>query len=166
VARGERDLIVAVAEHRSLAREHRAALELVRALEAREEALRALAKRTIAAVTPAPKFAVPDVERLGRVPQDQPALDAFRARLDTVAKAMTQAENAYTTALAEVDELRGRLGAYHAKARATGRADDSEVAAAYRAASAVLESVPCPLPTARELVRAYQQLLTATGGQP
>ena len=89
------------------------------------------------------------------------------ARLATVAQALQFAENAYAATLAELDELRGRLQAYAAKAGAVGRATDPVVAAAYDRARAALWSRPCPLPEARDLVAGYQRLLTptsATGG--
>ena len=43
-------------------------------------------------------------------------MDAYLARLDAVGRAMTMAQDAYASALAERDELRLMLGAYGAKA--------------------------------------------------
>jgi hypothetical protein len=167
-ARAERDLIVGAAMHRDLGRDYRAALDRRRELEAQQESLRALVVRAIEKVTPTPRMAVPDVARLGRVPQTREALDHYRTRLETVAAALRMAEAAYAAPLNERDELRGRLQAFAAKAAATGRADDSVVAAAYDRAYSVLWSAPCPIPQARELVLAYQRLLGPKpgGGSP
>ncbi len=166
-ARAERDLIVASAAHRDLGRDYRAALERRRELEAEAVQLRALVEQAVSAVTPTPRMAVPDVDRLGRVPQTREALDKYRARLETVAAALKMAGSAYAGALNERDDLRGLLRAYAAKASATGRAVDPAVAAAYEQARAVLWSAPCPIPQARELVAAYQHSLArSTGGSP
>ena len=96
----------------------RAARALRAELEARGAALRDLAARCVAEVAPAPRLAVPDVSALGPVPTDPAAVDAYLVRLDAVGRAMTMAQDAYAKALAERDELRGRLGAYAAKAAA------------------------------------------------
>jgi hypothetical protein len=156
-ARAERDLIVASASHRDLGRDYRAAAERRRELEAEAQALRVLVDRAVKTVTPTPRMAVPDVDRLGRVPQTREALDKYRARLENVAAALKMAGTAYSAALNERDELRGRLMAYAAKAAATGRSDDPVVADAYDRAHSVLWSAPCPIPQARELVAAYQR---------
>jgi hypothetical protein len=158
-ARAERDLIVAAASHRDLSRDYRATLERRRELEAQEESLRHLVKRATEAVTPVPRMAVPDVERLGRVPQSREALDAYRARLENVARALEMATSAYRAPLDELEELRGRMTAFAAKAAATGQADDPVIAATYDLAYGVLCSVPCPVSQARVLVAAYQRLL-------
>jgi hypothetical protein len=158
-AKAERDLIVAAASHRDLSRDYRATLQRRRELEAQEESLRALVDRAARAVTPVPRMAVPDVERLGRVPQTREALDAYRARLENVGRALAMATGAYGSALAELDELRGRLSAFAAKATSTGQAGDSVIAATYDLAYSVVWSVPCPVSQARELVATYQRLL-------
>jgi hypothetical protein len=167
-ARAERDLIVAAASHRGLSRDYRAARERRQELEAQEEALRELVGRVVLAVTPVPRLAVPDVERLGRVPQERVALDAYRLRLETVGRALAQASRAWTDALAEVGELRGRLRALEAKAGSTGHDRDPVVRAVRDLADSVLRSVPCPVLQARELVGTYQRLLgvTPAGGRP
>lgn len=158
-ARAERDLIVAAASHRDLGRDYRATLARRRELEAQQEALRTLVDRAVQAVTPVPKMAVPDVERLGRVPQTREALDAYRTRLENVGRALAMATGAYGAALAELEELRGRMTAFAAKAAATGLAKDPVVAATYDLAYGVLWSVPCPVTQARELVATYHRLL-------
>ena len=167
-AKAERDLIVAAASHRALSRDYQATLERRRRLEAQEAQLRVVAARAVSTVRPAPRMAVPDVERLGRVPQTRDELDAYRAKLDNVERAMAMASAAYHGALAELAELRSRLDAYAAKATSTGQAADPVVAATYDLTHGVLWSVPCPVNQARELVTAYQRLLGSTppGGSP
>jgi hypothetical protein len=167
-AKAERDLIVAAASHRALSRDYQATLERRRRLEAQEAELRVVAARAVSTVRPAPRMAVPDVERLGRVPQTRDELDAYRAKLDNVERAMAMASAAYRGALAELAELRSRLDAYAAKATSTGQAADPVVAATYDLTHGVLWSVPCPVNQARELVTAYQRLLGSTppGGSP
>jgi hypothetical protein len=161
-ARAERDLIVAAASHRDLSRDYRATLARRRALETQEEALRQTVARAVSLVRPVPRMAVPDVERLGRVPQSRVELDAYRAKLDNVGRAMTMAAAAYNAVLTELTDLRGRLDAYAAKAASTGQSADPVVAATYDLAHGVLWSVPCPVHQARELVTAYQRLLGST----
>jgi hypothetical protein len=167
-ARLERDLIVGAASHRTLGRDYRATLERCRVLEAQEEELRVVVARAVAAVRPTPRMAVPDVERLGKVPQNRVDLDAFRARLDNVERAMTMASAAYAKVLAELTDLRARLDVYAVKAASTGQAADPVVKATYDLVHGVLWSVPCPINQARELVTAYQRLLGSTppGGSP
>jgi hypothetical protein len=167
-ARAERDLIVRAATHRDMGRDYRATLERRRRLESQEERLRSLVAQVTQAVTPAPRLAVPDVERLGTVPQTREALDTYRNRLDRVALALDMAEQAYASALAERDELRGRLQAYAAMAAARGRSGETVVSAAYDQAYDVLWTTPCPLPQARDLVVAYQRLVSSKpgGGSP
>lgn len=167
-ARAERDLIVAAASHRDLSRDYRATVERRRELEAQEEDLRVLVSRVVLAVTPAPRMAVPDVERLGRVPQARVALDAYRTRLENVGRALAMASGAYTAALDDLAELRGRLSALAAKAASTGQAGDPVLTAVHDLARGLLQSSPCPLPQARELVSTYQRLLgvTPAGGSP
>lgn len=168
VARAERDLIVGASNRRADAHDEERARALRGELEARGAALRDLAARCVAAVTPAPRFAVPDVSALGTVPTDPAAVDAYLVRLDAVGRAMTMAQDAYATALTERDELRGRLEAYAAKAAAlgvtTGAAED--LGALQRRAGEVLDAAPAELVRARALVAAYQSYLGTVQGKP
>jgi hypothetical protein len=158
-AHTERDLIVAASGRRDLARDRAAAQARRDELETREEALRVLAQRCAERIAKPPRLAIPDLERLGPVPAERAAVDAYQARLEQVAAALAFAESAYTAPLAERDELRGRLAAFAAKAAATGRDGDSALAAAHAAAHAVLWNAPCDVDEARRLVTAYQHLL-------
>ncbi|MBT0767939.1 hypothetical protein KIH74_03330 [Kineosporia sp. J2-2] len=163
-ARAERDLIVAAAAHRDLGRDYRAALARRRELEAEAGQLEKLVERTRLAVVPAPKLVVPDVSRLGRVPQTRADLDGFRHRLDRVASAMQQVRDTYTSALGEPAELRGLLSASAAKARANGRAEDPLVALVGQQAEAALSAVPCRIHEARNLVDNYRRLIVPVPG--
>jgi hypothetical protein len=158
VARTERDLIVAASRRRDLERDYERAVIAVDQLSRRGEAARALAARCSDRIAGAPRLAVPDVTRLGPVPESQPALDEFEARLDRVAAALAQVEQAYGAPLAERDELRGRLAAYRAMAEANLR-DDVAVRVAWEAAHDILWSAPCDLAAARNAVATYQRVV-------
>ena len=130
-ARAERDLVVTTATRLRDARSREAAqAELVAdrsraasevaALGHRRTRLLALVERCIAEITPAPRFAVPDVAVLGPVPQTREELDDFTHRLDTVVRAMDVVEDAYSSPLAEREELVGLLSGYQAMAAASG----------------------------------------------
>ncbi len=62
--------------------------------------------------------------------------------------------------LATRDELRGRLDAYRAKARATGRGEDLQLEELYQQAMGELYSAPCDLSRCITLVVAYQRALS------
>ena len=144
VARAERDLIVSAANRRAEAHDSARARALRVELEARGDALRDLAARCVAEVTPAPRFAVPDVSALGRVPSDPAAVDAYLVRLDAVGRAMTMAQDAYATALSEREELSGRLEAYAAKAGALGVAPQLPEISPTWSVVPPQSSTPCP----------------------
>ena len=170
-ARAERDLIVGASTRRADAHDEARARALRAELEARGAAVRALEARCVAQVVPAPRFAVPDVSALGPVPTEPDAVDAYLVRLDAVGRALTIAQDAYASALAERDELRGRLEAYAAKATlAAGGSGTALVADLDELAGRVRETVdasPADLVRARALMAAYQAYLGAlptTGG--
>lgn len=160
VARVERDLIVAAATRRDDERDRDRAIALREELAARGAVVERLAVACVARVRDAPTLAVPRVEALGPVPEAAADVDAYLARLGAVARALDLAERAYGAPVAELDDLRGRLDAYRAKALATGRDAWPEVAGLYRGALAVVTSTPADLPRARAAVAAYQTLLT------
>jgi hypothetical protein len=158
-ARFERDLIVGAAQRR----EARAQIQEIRRLrdrlENREEELRTLAGECVATVDPAPRYAVPDVEALGPVPNTLDGLTEYRRRLGLVDKALTLAHDAYSTALGQHADLLARLEAYHLKASATGVADQPAVANAYGLAAAALAERPTKMALATQLVSLYQTYL-------
>lgn len=160
-AHTERDLIVAGAKRRDDARDLERAHRLRAALQMRENALRDLEARTVVAVRPAPRLAVPDVDALGPVPAGRLDVDAYLVKLGRVGQALEFAEKAYTFALSEPQELGSRLSAYRAKARATGHGADASLEAVFLRASAALTAVPADIGTARAEVAEYQARLAA-----
>jgi hypothetical protein len=170
-ARAERDLIVGGTTRRADAHDEARARALRTELEARGAALRDLAARCVAQVSPAPRLAVPDVSALGPVPADPAAVDAYLTRLDAVGRAMTMAQDAYASALAERDELGLRLEAYAAKAadprgssRSPQATDDLEDPR--RRAATSLDRVPADLTRARALIAAYAAYLASAQRPP
>ena len=155
----ERDLIVGGAERRDNRDRAVAAAELREDLLAREAALEQLAARCVEAVDPAPKYAVPDVDALGPVPDSPSDLAAYRTRLGRVADAMNLAHASYAAALAAHDDLTNRLDALTLKASAQGLASDRDLAAAEASAREVLARQPCPVGVAQALVDAYDAWL-------
>ena len=172
-ARAERDLIVGSATRAEAARDVTRARGLRTELEARGAAIRDLAARCVAAVTPAPRLAVPDVAALGPVPQAPADVDAYLARLATVSRALNLAHSAYATALDERDELRGRLEAYAIKATrapgnntgpgtGTSNSDvNDDLGELFRRAQDVLRAEPADMARARALVSAHQAYLAS-----
>lgn len=157
----ERDLIVDGARRREAGAKVDTARALVADLESREAALRQLVARCVSTVEPAPRYAVPDVEMLGPIPNLPQPLDAYLQRLGQVSRAMTLAQDTYATALAEHSELVSRLEAYAAKATALRIADDPELRQAYTMAKQALDRSPTRMPIATQLVSLYQSYLTA-----
>lgn len=155
----ERDLIVGGARRREAAGLARRARDRRTELEAQEHTLRKLAAECVRRVDPAPRYAVPDVELLGAVPDGAVELEAYLRRLDQVGRAVAVAERAYGEALAERRELVDRLGAYRAKARATGVAEAPGPARAYAMADEELTRQPCRMVLAHQLVTLYQTYL-------
>ncbi|HZA03818.1 MAG TPA: hypothetical protein VE617_04600 [Propionibacteriaceae bacterium] len=155
----ERDLIVGGSRRREAAALVRRARDRRIELETREASLRSLAEQCVRQVDPAPRYAVPDVEALGPVPNTAADLETFLRRLDQVSRAMAVAERAYDQALGEYGELADRLEAYRAKARATGAADRADLARAYAMAREELDRQPCRMVLAGQLVTLYQTYL-------
>jgi hypothetical protein len=176
-ARIERDLIVGSATRAEAARDVARARQLRAELEARGAAIRDLAAQCVATVNPAPRLAVPDVAALGPVPQNAADVDAYLARLATVSRALNLAHAAYSTALDERSELRGRLEAYAIKANrvspsdnvtspAGGKADNNaknDLDELFRRAEEALSTRPADIARARALVAAHQAYLAARG---
>lgn len=155
----ERDLIVGGAQRRE------AAAKLVLARRRRSELLqqeldiRALVERCLHTVEPAPRYAVPDVNALGPVPNTATALEDYLRRLDRVAQALAKVEQANADALARHTELGHRLQAYRVKAEATGVAAHPDLARTYALATETLDRKPTPMSVADQLVALYQTYL-------
>jgi hypothetical protein len=175
-ARTERDLIVGSATRAEAARDVARARQLRAELEARGAAIRDLAAQCVATVNPAPRLAVPDVAALGPVPLSAAEVDAYLVRLATVSRALNLAHAAYSTALDERNELRGRLEAYAIKAArvsetgnlitgATSRdaRDDAknDLDELFRRAQEALRAEPADMARARALVAAHQAYLAS-----
>ncbi len=155
----ERDLIVGGARRR----EAGALLARVRAersdLERRAAALRTLAGRCVATVEGAPRYAVPDVDALGPLPNTAAALTAYAQRLDLVARALSVAEQAYGSALRGHDYREARLAALRIRAEATGRADEPDLHHTYAMARSALDARPSRAALAEQLVTLYATYL-------
>ncbi len=164
-ARFERDLIVGGAERRDTRDRAAAAAELRDDLVARCAALEQLAQRCVEAVDPAPKYAVPDVEALGPVPDSPAELASYRTRLGRVADAMNLAHASYAAALGAHDDLTSRLDALTLKASAQGLASERDLAGAEATAREVLSRRPCPVAVAASLVDAYDAWVTWAGAR-
>ncbi|WP_024285512.1 hypothetical protein [Cellulomonas sp. KRMCY2] len=158
-AHAERDLIVAAAtrrdDERDLARAQAWRTELVE----RASTVTAVADECVARVRPAPVLGIPQVDALGPVPDAAADVDAYLARLDAVARALTRAEQAYRAPVAELTDLRGLLDASRAQAAARGRDRYPEVAALATLAGDVLAAAPVDLPRARAVVAVFRLLL-------
>jgi hypothetical protein len=154
-ARFERDLIVGAAQRRQARAEVEQIRRLRDQLKIRSEQLRTLATECVATVDPAPRYAVPDVEALGPMPNTLDGLTAYRRRLGLVDRALTVAQDAYSAALRQHADLLARLEAYHLKASATGVADQPAVANAYGLATAALAERPTKMALATQLVSLY-----------
>lgn len=158
-ARFERDLIVGGAQRRGARDQVRALRELARDLEAREAALTTLAATCRATVSPAPRYAVPDVSALGPVPNTPAELLPYQSRLDRVSQALTLAQRSYAGALDEHADLVALLDGYVAKARAHGLSDQPDLLASATQARAVLDRRPSPVAVAAQLVTTYRTWL-------
>jgi hypothetical protein len=165
-AKTERDLIVGAATRRDDERDLRRAHEMRAGLVQQGLAAREVAKRCVDAVWPAPRFAVPDVTALGPVPDSPAAVDAYLARLKQVSRAIAMALSAYTAALAEREELAGRLEAYRAKAEAVGTSGRPGAAPLLAAARAAVSATPTQMEDLRRLVDAYTRLVSTGGVGP
>ena len=156
----ERDLIVGAGTRADDARDAQRAHQLYEELRARGDAIRDLEARCVAAVAPAPRLAVPDVSALGPIPASGAALDAYLDRLDAVSRALTLAHGAYTSALAEREEIDGLSGALAAQAAATG-VDDADLAGLRERVTELLRQRPTDVARARAWLAAYRAFLTA-----
>ncbi len=159
----ERDLIVGNARRREARDDVQKARELRADLEAREDALAHLADTCVRTVDPAPRYAVPDVDALGPIPNTPDAIGPYLQRLDRVSQAMSLAQEKYAAALDERTDLVALLDAYTAKARSLGVADHPDLRDSEERARAVLDRQPAPMVVCRQLVATYQTWLTHLG---
>jgi hypothetical protein len=173
-ARAERDLIVRTASVRQAERDRvgaaarliadrKTAADRLAALNAREDAARALVATCVAQIAGAPRLAVPEPDVLGPVPADRAELDAYLARIAQVNKAMDVVQQAYQAPLDKRDELRGLLDAYRVMARRFGRDTDPVVAGVIEQARTALHAVPTELKVAQQLLDDLTRLVRPAG---
>ncbi len=156
----ERNLIVENTRRRQNRDKLDRARELRDALALRQQSLTDLVVKTVHTVTPAPKYAVPNVEALGQLPSRASELDAYLSRLTQVSNAMQVVQNAYGQALDQHSAMLSELDALRAKAAAI-RVDDADVAALAEMIARVLARTPAPVEIARALLDAYGATLRA-----
>jgi hypothetical protein len=166
----ERDLIVGNTKRRQAQDKLARARELLEALQLRETALNDLVTRTVESVTPAPKYAVPNVAALGPVPSSASQLDGYLVKLGSVSKAMQVVQDAYGKALDDRKALTDRLSHEVSTAQQAGVASDADVAALGAVVESFLARRPAPTQVVASLLDAYAaavRLLTARdqGGQ-
>lgn len=159
VARTERDLIVATARSRSLARDRERAVALRAALAERTGVLNQVAERCRREIADPPRLAVPEVARLGDVPAEPDRLATYVQRLGAVERAMERVEDAYTAPLRERAELRYRVKNLMTKAQGNGRASSPVVKAGEDEAREVLDATPCDLALARHFTEQLETLV-------
>ncbi len=157
-ARAERDSIVAAARRHEHDRDASRASSLLERLAARADVLADLAARCRREVLRPPNLAGPDVARLGDDPGGRQELAAYLTRLELVARAMDAVEDAYSTPLRTRASLRFRLTSATERARRNGRLDSPTVAAARRETSEAVETTPCDVALAADLVDLYESL--------
>lgn len=156
----ERDLIVGGALRRQSSVQVEQARALRADLELREGALALLVERCVAGVDPSPKYAVPDIDALGPVPNTPALLEAYVFRLHQVSRAMTHAQDAYSAALAGREELRSRWQAYRAKAEVL-RVSDPDLDLVAELARRTVTREPVRMAVAEQVVELYRTLLAA-----
>ena len=166
----ERDLIVGNTKRRQAQDKLARARELLEALQLRETALNDLVTRTVESVTPAPKYAVPNVAALGPVPSSASQLDGYLVKLGSVSKAMQIVQDAYGKALDDRKALTDRLSHEVSTAQQAGVASDADVAALGGVVESFLARRPAPTQVVASLLDAYAaavRLLVARdqGGQ-
>lgn len=155
-ARFERDLIVGGVERREARGLVDKARELRTDLESRAGAMQQLVTQCVRRVVPAPRYAVPDPEALGPVPNTRPELEEYLDKLHRVGRAMQVVQDAYTKALQQHDELDNRLATQRSRAVQLGFGGNPDLTALDVLTSDILTREPSPLPLATELVEAYE----------
>lgn len=162
----ERDLIVAASARAHARADHRQATREVAELTARGQALRSLAERARAQVSPAPSLGIPDVSALGEVPGEPEALTAYLARLERVDRALTHAHGEYAAALARRDDLAERADLLRAALAAADTGGAGAAHALVEETRSVLATEPTDLTRLEALVRAQESFATAMGVRP
>ncbi len=162
-ATAERDLIVAASTRAQTATTHAKATALRAELAARGDAVRAVASRALAEVSPAPRLGIPDVTALGEVPTDSAALTAYLARLDQVGRALSQAHAAYAGALDQRADLEALHRDHVRAAGSLGAVAAADLGTVAALADDVLAARPVDVRRLAALVAAEQAYLTKYG---
>ncbi|WP_432557982.1 hypothetical protein [Granulicoccus sp. GXG6511] len=165
-ARFERDLIVGGVERREARGLVDKARELRNDLESRQAAMKQLVVQCVRRVVPAPRYAVPDPDALGPVPNTRPELEDYLEKLHRVGRAMQVVQDAYTQALQHHEELVGRLAGHRSRAVQLGFAGDADLTALDALTTDILTREPSPVPLATELVEAYEVFVQWLASQP
>lgn len=152
----ERDLIVGGVERRQAHSLVHKARDLRADLESREAALQQLVAQCVRQVSPAPKYAVPDVDALGALPNTKAAIEAYLGRLDQVSRAMQVVQDAYSAALGQRDALVHRMDATRVHLDGFGLSERGDLSTLETLARDLLGREPTPIPVATELVEAYE----------
>lgn len=97
----------------------------------------------------------------GRWPRLAAELEAIMRESSAAAGRWRDAAKAAQDLLDRRAELRGLLGAYHAKAARLGGAEDTDLAGCYQLAHDLLWSAPCDLAAAADAVHGYQRKVQA-----
>ncbi|GAB3621973.1 hypothetical protein GCM10027418_00550 [Mariniluteicoccus endophyticus] len=155
-ARFERDLIVGGVERRKARDLLEKTRELRDDLVAREAALQGLVNQTLTTVSPAPKYAVPDVDALGPLPSTRTEIEAYARRLQQVSRAMGVVQDAYAKAMADHTDLTARMARSRSTVGSFGADDHPDLVAIGQITDDVLARRPSPIPLARELVEAFE----------
>ncbi|MDO5682856.1 MAG: hypothetical protein Q4G46_08520, partial [Propionibacteriaceae bacterium] len=165
-ARFERDLIVGGVERREARGLVEKARELRSDLESRQAAMAQLVAQCVRRVVPAPRYAVPDPEALGPVPNTRTELEAYLEKLHRVGRAMQVVQDAYTQALQQHQDLVARLAGQRTRAVQLGFGDDQDLTALDALTTDILTREPSPVPLATELVEAFEVFVQWLATQP
>ena len=157
----ERDLIVAASARAHAKADHQQAAREVAELAARGQALRKLADRARAQVTPAPRLGIPDVTTLGPVPTAPEELTAYLSRLERVERALAHAHGEYAAALARREDLAEQAAALRAALEAAD--STGAMSALIEQAQEILAAEPTDLTRLEALVRAQESFARAMG---
>lgn len=128
-------------------------------LLARGEAVRTLAEKVLNAINPAPRLGIPDVEALGEVPEEGPALEAYVGNLERVARALEQAHSTYAAALSEYADLADRAERLAHTLAGCGAPTSVDLAGMLTATKECLHTQPADVRRASALIAAQEAYL-------
>jgi len=164
-AKLERDLIVGAARRREGRDLLTRAREQSAELAAQQHAVSALLGQVGAAVWPVPAVTVPDVNRLGPMPNTAAALTGYLREVDRLEAELSSVQAALSHSLGELDAAASGLAALRARATTAGFAGDEVLAELDRLASGRLAAAPVVLPLVAHLLAAYAAQLDFLTGR-